>query len=405
MYPLPDRNSSAHRPITGWKKEEIMGALVVKNIGTVFTGDIGAPLIEGPVSILIEDGKIKAIGKDIPDQADKVVDANGMTVCPGLIDSHTHPVFGDFTPRQSQLGFIESSLHGGVTGMISAGEVHLPGRPTDPKSAKALALLAQRSFAKLKPAGVKVYGGALILEKGLVEADFKELSEDGVWLVGEIGLGSVKAASEAGTMAGWAKKYGMKVLMHVGGTSVPGSSTVTCDDVLIAKPTVACHLNGGPTSIPVSEVKRVIEKADCAIEIVHCGNPLSALEIGNFLKERKELGRLIMGNDAPSGTGVIPLGMWRMVNFLSSLNNVPAEVAVCCATGNTKRVFGLSHGMIKTGEDGDLQLIDAPMGSAGNDAKAAIEAGDIPGIAMVIIDGVVKTQVSRNTPPPVRKTV
>ena len=64
-----------------------------------------------------------------------------------------------------------------------------------------------------------------------------------------------------------------------------------------------------------------------------------------------------------------------------------------------------SHGVIKAGEDADLQIIDAPMGSAGNDAKAAIEAGDVPGIAMVIIDGAVKTQVSRNTPPPVRKTV
>jgi enamidase len=288
--------------------------------------------------------------------------------------------------------------------MISAGEVHLPGRPTDPKGTKALALLAHKSFAKARPAGVKVYGGALILEKGLVENDFKELSEDGVWLVGEIGLGSIKAAGEAKVMAEWAKLYGMKVLMHVGGTSVPGSSTVTCDDVLIVNPTVVCHLNGGPTSVPVSEAIRVIEKAACAIEIVHCGNQKVALEIGNFMKSRGNLDRLIIGNDAPSGTGVIPLGIWRMVNFVSALCGIPAEIAVCCATGNTKKVFGLSHGLVKVGEDADLQIIDAPMGSAGKDAKAAIEVGDIPGIAMVIIDGVVKTQVSRNTPPPTRKT-
>ncbi|MCX5798319.1 MAG: amidohydrolase family protein, partial [Proteobacteria bacterium] len=382
-----------------------MGSLVIKNIGMVFTGDIQQPLIHGPVSLFIEEGKIKAIEQGSDLKGDKVIDASGMTICPGLIDSHTHPVFGDFTPRQNQLGFIDSSLHGGVTSMISAGEVHLPGRPTDPKGTKALALLAHKSFAKLRPAGVKLYGGALILEKGLVEEDFKELSEDGVWLVGEVGLGSVKAANEAKTMVEWAKKYGMKVLMHVGGTSVPGSSTVTCDDVLIVNPTVACHLNGGPTSIPVSEAKRVIEKTDCAIEIVHCGNPMSALEICNFMKTKGMLNRLIIGNDAPSGTGVIPLGVWRMINFISSLCGIPAEVAVCCATGNTKNVFSLPQGIIKAGDDADLQIIDAPMGSAGKDAKAAIEVGDIPGIAMVIIDGVIKTQVSRNTPPPVRKTV
>jgi enamidase len=383
-----------------------VSTLEIRNISMVFTGDPDRPAIMGPVSIFIEDGKIRTIANGPgTGGAEKTIDAAGITACPGFIDSHSHPVFGDFTPRQSQLGFIESGLHGGVTSMISAGEVHLPGRPTDPKGTKALALLAQKSFAKARPSGVKVYGGALILEKGLVEVDFKELAEDGVWLVGEIGLGSVKAADEAREMVVWAKKYGMKVLMHVGGTSVPGSSTVTCDDVLLARPTVACHLNGGPTSIPVAEAKRVIQETDCAIEIVHCGNPLSAMGIVNFLKERGELGRLIMGNDAPSGTGVIPLGMWRMVNFIAALCSIPAEIAVCCATGNTERVFGLKHGAIKPGEEADIQLIDAPMGSAGRDAKEAIEVGDIPGIAAVIIDGTVRTQVSRNTPPPMRKAV
>jgi len=327
-----------------------------------------------------------------------------MTVCPGLIDSHTHPVFGDFTPRQSQTGFIESSLHGGVTSMISAGEVHLPGRPKDPQGTKALALLAQKSFAAARPAGVKVYGGALILEKGLVEADFKELSGQGVWLVGEIGLGTVKAASEARQMVDWAKSYNMKVLMHVGGTSIPGSSTVTCDDVLAAMPTVVCHLNGGPTSVSSAELKKVIDNTtECAIEIVHCGNPKSALEVGTYMKKKGLLRRLIIGNDAPSGTGVIPLGIWRMVNFISSLCDIPAEVAVSCATGNTRAVFGLSEGILRPGAPADLQVIDAPMGSAGKDAKEAIEVGDIPGVAMVMIDGVVKLEVSRNTPPPVRK--
>ena len=110
-----------------------MDSLVIKNIGTIFTGDIESPVIGGPVSILIDNGKIKAVGKDTLD-AEKSIDANGMTVCPGFIDSHSHPVFGDFTPRQNQLGFIESSLHGGVTSMISAGEVHLPGGPQIPKA-------------------------------------------------------------------------------------------------------------------------------------------------------------------------------------------------------------------------------------------------------------------------------
>lgn len=375
-----------------------MRDMLIKNIGTLFTGDIDNPIYE-KCSVLVENGKISRILFEDVKYDGLIVDAKGMSVCPGFIDSHSHPVLGDYTPRQNQIGFIDSSLHGGVTAMISAGEVHLPGRPVDPEGTKALAILASKSFSRLRPSGVKVYGGALILEKGLKEEDFKELKEKGVWLVGEIGLGSVKTADEAYEMVQWAKKYGMKVLMHVGGTSIPGSSTVTCEDVLKVKPDVCCHLNGGPTSIPFQEAKRIIDSTDCTIEIVHCGNPLTAYEIAKYMKEKGILKRLIIGNDAPSGTGVIPLGIWRVVNFISSLCGIPAEIAICCATGNTQRAFGLSHGTVKEGMDADLQIIDAPMGSQGKDAKEAIELGDIPGIAMVIIDGEIKVRVSRNTPP------
>lgn len=375
---------------------------VLNNIGTIFTGDMKEPLLEGPLSLVIEQGRIAAIEKGLV-SGERTIDAGGMTICPGLIDSHVHPVFGDFTPRQSQVGFIESSLHGGVTSMISAGEAHLPGRPKDPKGAKALAQLAYKSFSAFRPGGVKVYGGALILEKGLVEEDFRELSADGVWLVGEIGLGTVKTAQEARQMAEWAKKYGMKVLMHVGGTSIPGSSTVSCDDVLVANPTVACHLNGGPTSVSVPEAKKIIDRSESAIEIVHCGNMKSALEIVDYLRDKKLLPRLIIGNDAPSGTGVIPLGIWRMIDFVSSFSNIPAEIAVCCATGNTRSVFSLDEGVVRPGAPADLQVIDAPMGSVGKDAKTAIEAGDVPGIAAVFVDGMLIAETSRNTPPPGRK--
>ena len=44
-----------------------------------------------------------------------VIDADGMTAIPGLIDSHVHVTFGDYTPRQNTVGYLESYVHGGVT--------------------------------------------------------------------------------------------------------------------------------------------------------------------------------------------------------------------------------------------------------------------------------------------------
>ena len=146
-----------------------MPKLLIKNIGTLVSGDIARPLLDAD-AILIEGGIILAVGKERDldlKGVDQVMDVAGMTVTPGLIDSHCHPVLGDFTPRQKMLDFIESSLHGGVTTVISAGEVHLPGRPKDVAGTKALAILAAKSFAAARPGGVKVLGGALILEPGL----------------------------------------------------------------------------------------------------------------------------------------------------------------------------------------------------------------------------------------------
>src|SRR3984893_12288475 len=155
-------------------------------------------------SIVAADGKIVAVGRGLDEDADPVVDARGSTVVPGLIDSHCHPVFGDFTPRQRTIDFIESGLHGGITTMISAGEVHLPGRPKDIVGLKALAIVAAKAYANQPPARVKMHAGAAILEMGMVEEDFAEMAKHGVKLVGEIGLGSVKTGRDAAPMVRWA---------------------------------------------------------------------------------------------------------------------------------------------------------------------------------------------------------
>jgi len=382
-----------------------MSKVILKNIGTIVSGDISNPLIEGD-AITIGEGIVQRIGRfeesDI-EKSDTVIDCDGMTVTPGLIDSHCHVVLGDYAPRQKQLGFLESEVHGGVTTFISAGEVHLAGRPKDPAGTKALAILAAKSFSNFRPGGAKVIGGGLILEKGLIREDFEELAREGVRVVGEIGLGSVKEPEDAAPMVKWAKEMGMTVMMHTGGTSIPGSSTVTADQVIKTDPHIISHINGGPTAIAVEEVKRLITETGLAVEIVHCGNPKIAVDAANLCVEEGALDRVIIGNDAPSGTGIIPLGILRVINHLASLTRVSPEEAICMATGNTAKIYNLNRGVIAEGKEADLVIMDAPMGSVGEDALSAIEAGDVPGVAMVLVDGEIVVAKSRNTPPTKRK--
>jgi len=374
--------------------------ILIKNVGAIVSGDIARPLLDGD-SVVVADGAIAAVGRGLDVDADTVIDARGSTVIPGLIDSHCHPVFGDFTPRQRTVDFIESGLNGGLTTMISAGEVHLPGRPKDIAGLKALAVVAAKAYANLRPAGVKVHGGAPILELGMVEEDFAEMARHGVKLVGEIGLGSVKTGKDAAPMVRWAKQHGMTVTIHTGGPSIAGSNPISAEVVLEADPHVVGHINGGTTSMSEREIDSLVA-TQMALEIVHCGNGKTALHTLERAKEAQALHRIIIGNDAPSGTGVVPLGILRVIAHLASLGGVSPEMAICMATGNTARVYGLRVGVIEPGREADLCIVDAPVGSVGTTALQALTAGDLFGISMVLIDGQIKIGRSRNTPPAAR---
>ena len=378
---------------------------LISNLGAVVTGDIADPIADAD-SILIEDGRIKAVGRGLTADGDsggttQVIDAKGTTAFPGLIDSHAHPVFGDYTPRQQTSNFIESGLHGGVTTVISAGEVHLPGRPKDIIGLKALAIVAAKAYANFRPAGVKVRAGAPILELGLEERDFAEMAAGGVTLVGEIGLGSVKTGAQAAPMVAWAKQHGMIVTFHTGGPSIAGSNPIAADAVLEARPHIVGHVNGGTTPMSDADIERVVD-TDMAIEIVHCGNGRAAIVAARRAAELNAFGRVIIGNDAPSGTGVIPLGILRVMAHLASLAGVAPEIAVAMATGNTARVHGLDTGVLAPGRAADIVLVDAPVGSQAATALEALRVGDLPGVSMVLIDGIVIIGRSRNTPPAAR---
>ncbi|MBC2769235.1 MULTISPECIES: amidohydrolase family protein [Pusillimonas] len=383
------------------------GKVVIKNIGLLLSGDLENPILDAD-TIIVDDGRIAAVGKykDCDTEgADRIIDCRGTTLAPGLIDSHVHPVAGDWTPRQSQLGWIDSTLNGGVTTMISAGEVHYPGRPKDILGLKALAITAQRSFENARPGGVKVLAGAPVIEKGMVESDFKDLADAGVKLLGEIGLGSVKAGDEAAQMVKWARKYGIQSTIHTGGPSIPGSGLIDKDVVLEADADIIGHINGGHTSLPYKQVCELCERSTRGIEIVHNGNERIAILTARHAHELGCLHRVILGTDGPAGSGVQPLGIIRMIAQLSSLADIPAEIAVCFATGNTARMRDLDCGLIEVGRVADFVMMDRAQHTAGETLLESIQLGDIPGIGMVMIDGIVRCQRSRNTPPAVEVPV
>jgi len=375
--------------------------LVIKNVGLMLSGDLARPILDADIVVAV-DGRISAIGRadDVDlSSATTTIDANGVALAPGLIDSHVHPVAGDWTPRQSQLNWIDSSLHGGVTTMISAGEVHTPGRPRDVVGVKAMAITAQRCFSNFRVNGVKVHAGAPVIEPGMEEKDFAELASAGIRYLGEVGLGGVKDGPTGRTMVAWARKYGINSTIHTGGPSIPGSGLIDKDVVLEVDADVIGHINGGHTALPDDQIHCLCEQCKRGLELVHNGNERAALVTLRAAKELNQLDRVILGTDAPAGSGVQPLGVLRMISMLSALGEVPAETVFCFATGNTAKLRALDCGLIEVGRAADFVFLDRAQHSAGKTLLESIGLGDLPGVGMTIIDGIVRSYRSRNTPP------
>jgi enamidase len=377
--------------------------VAIHNLGAIVSGDWHDPFAVGD-TIVTQDGRIVSVGgATSADDADVVIDAGCMTAIPGLIDSHVHVTFGDYTPRQRAVGYLESYLHGGVTTAISASEVHVPGRPRDVEGVKALAVAAQRCFANYRPGGMRVIAGSVILEPGLARADFDELAAKGVRLA-KAGFGAVASAYDYVPLVADAKAAGLLTTCHTGGSSIPGSGAINADHLLKMRPHVSFHINGGPTAMPDADFERVITQSEMALQVCTAGNLRTTLLCARLAQQHGAFDRFIIATDTPTGSGIMPLGMLYTVAHLASLTDMPPEQFICAATGNNAKIYGLDSGFIAPGKAADIVLIDAPDGGTQENALAAIKHGDIAAVGAVITAGIPRfVGRSRNTPATTRK--
>ena len=386
-----------------------MSTLALVNAGTVLSGSLDDPVVVGADAVVCRDGRILAVG-DGPTlasqvrDADRVVDTQGATVAPGLIDSHCHVVIGDYTPRQRTVGFLESYTHGGITRVVSAGEIHAPGRPHDILAVKALALATRACFANFEPNGMQVHAGTVILEPGITDDDFAELAAGGVRLA-KFGFGDYADPREGVREVRGAQSHGIKVMCHSGGASIPGSRPIDADDLFVLLPDVYGHVNGGPTALDIDGVARLVTDTQGALQLVQAGNLRSSLQILDVARSAGAMARVVVGSDTPTGTGVMPLGVLKTLAELCSLAGIAPEIAWCLATGNNARIFDIPGGIVEVGAPADLVVMDAPWGSMVGDALGALAAGDIPGISAVVIGGRLRVLRSRNTPAAARQVV
>ena len=381
--------------------------IAIVNIKTIVTGNWRDPLRSGD-TILCEGDLITRVGTASAEEVeacDLVIDAGCATVLPGMIDSQVHVVFGDYTPRQKTVGFLESYLHAGVTTAISASEVHLPGSPKDAAGVKALAVCAHKHWENYKPGGIKVHGGSIILEPTLTSDDLREVAAAGVRLA-KAGFGAFKDPTEYAPLMDAAREAGMITNVHTGGASIPDALPVIKGEHLRAmNPHVSFHINGGPVAMPDEDFEPIIAETDIAAQVCIAGNLRTMLMTSDLCWKHDAYDRFLVATDTPTGSGIMPLGMVYTLTYLAALRNtVSPEVWIAAATGNNAEIYGINTGKIEVGRIADILIADQPLGGSQPDMLSSLAHGDIYGLGAVIAAGEpIFVGKSRNTPPPTRK--
>ena len=131
--------------------------------------------------LLVEDGKISLLERGLPPEADQIIEATGLVVCPGLVDMHVHLRDPGLTYKEDILTGCAAAARGGVTSVACMAN-------TDPTvdSPEQVAYVLNRAK---EACGVQVYpiaalsvglrGEELTDAEALKKAGAVALSDDG----------------------------------------------------------------------------------------------------------------------------------------------------------------------------------------------------------------------------------
>jgi dihydroorotase len=75
--------------------------------------------IDGILDVLIENGKISQLKKEISAQADKIIDASAKIVMPGIVDMHVHLREPGREDKETVFSGTSAALKGGVTSLLA----------------------------------------------------------------------------------------------------------------------------------------------------------------------------------------------------------------------------------------------------------------------------------------------
>ena len=391
-----------------------MADLVIKG-GTVLT--MCGEIIKNGV-VVVDKGLITFVGKDIKVKADKIIDAKGCAVMPGLVNAHTH------LPMTLLRGYADGLPYREWTEKIRKAEMKLT--PEYIKAGARLGILEMiksgtTSFADMyihmdevakvvEKTGIRAALGYGMIE-GLNEDSETKLKNREKFVKNWNGTanGRITTMYAPHSAASCSKEFLIKVkeLAKKDDARIHIHVLETEDELKLMKKSYGmCSINLlnninmlGPNMLAA----HCIWLSDDDIEIlknkqvnvVHCPTSNTALGAGLArVPEMLKIGiNVALGTDgAASGGG---LDMWkemRAAMLLHKLKNpraIPAQKVLEMATVNGARALGINAGLLKAGCLADIIIVDLrkPQFMSSNIPAALVNGASGCDVRTVIVNG------------------
>jgi len=232
-----------------------------------------------------------------------------------------------------------------------------------------------------------------VIEHGMSKMISKNCAA-GVKILGEVGLGSVKDGKTARQMVAWARNTASKA-RFTWRPIYPRLHLIDKDMCLRPTPMLSAT-SMAPHGASDDQITALCEHSSRALELCTTERARRLLALRTAM-ELKQLKRVILGTDSPAGSGVQPLGILRMIGLLSRSETFPQSLPFAWLPVTRP----IAPTRLWTDCDGPRSVIcsDGQSPVLGREEPARQHSkGDLPGIGMVIIDGAVSVQRSRNTP-------
>ncbi|MBR6207986.1 MAG: imidazolonepropionase [Oscillospiraceae bacterium] len=347
--------------------------------------------------VLIENGIIAALGTGTPDMEDaETVDAHGRLVTPGLVDAHTHLVFGGW--RQNELGiklhgasYLEILAQGGgilstVKATRSAGEetlyekakaaldemLRLGVTTVEAKSGYGLDLETElkqlrviQSLQKTHPMDI----AATFLGAHAIPEEYREdregylrlLCEEMIPAVAEQKLATfcdvfcetgVFSVEESRRILETGKKYGLIPKIHADEIDAIGGSQLAAEvNAISAEHLIVC---------PPEGIEAMAKQGTVA-----CCLPMTSFYLGSTFAPARDMIRagvaVAMASDFNPGS-CPSLNLQFVINLGALKYRLTPEEALTAVTLNAAASIGMADkvGSLEPGKQGDLVLWNAP---------------------------------------------